>query len=549
MLSNIPTHIDKCKGAMLATAIGDALGWPNEPRSKNRIKKPKVSDYFVGWMRSSNNPRWHDEMILPGEYSDDTQMVLSVARSIIAGDWEKFLVEKELPFWLNYERGGGSALLKAAKSCSENKGQLWQTNYTKGYFNAGGNGATMRILPHVIALAKTQDISVLMLDVVKDTLITHGHPRAFLGATCYAYALTFLMRKDTVLEYGELVSAVIDGQNDWGAGLNTEMFGNWLNVAYKHCDYDFSAEWKKTLSNMLQQLDFIKSSLKKGLILDDTKVLAELECFSNVNGAGDVATLAAIYLASRYANNPVLGIKVAAFSFGADTDTIASITGGLVGMLCGINWIPTEWKRVQDYHCLIQMTELLLADDRKEATKAEVTEVKAQDNGWASTPIGKMRLIDEKSVLNGKKGFVIIKKWQTVLGQTLYTKTFQPNDIQSQHHQADEQIQIFQQASAYDINAQSQNKDVSLVHTKAGMLVQENVQKDITVPNTKCQFALDSASIATMLESPQFKTNITVGKFLKIISVLMESGKTSENIAKQFNVEKAFVDLIKTYIR
>ena len=60
MSMKIPTQIEKCKGAMLATAIGDALGWPNEPCSKNRIKKPKVMDNFVGWIRCSNNPRWHD---------------------------------------------------------------------------------------------------------------------------------------------------------------------------------------------------------------------------------------------------------------------------------------------------------------------------------------------------------------------------------------------------------------------------------------------------------------------------------------------------------
>ena len=35
MSTKIPTQIEKCKGAMLATAIGDALGWPNEQRSRN----------------------------------------------------------------------------------------------------------------------------------------------------------------------------------------------------------------------------------------------------------------------------------------------------------------------------------------------------------------------------------------------------------------------------------------------------------------------------------------------------------------------------------
>ena len=98
MSMKIPTQMEKCKGAMLATAIGDALGWPNEPRAKNRAKKTRAMDNFVGWIRSSNNPRWHDEKILPGEYSDDTQLTLAVARSIIAGGLGDIFVKKNFLF-------------------------------------------------------------------------------------------------------------------------------------------------------------------------------------------------------------------------------------------------------------------------------------------------------------------------------------------------------------------------------------------------------------------------------------------------------------------
>ncbi len=251
MLMVIPSYMEKCKGAMVATAIGDALGWPNELRSKNRAKKLKVSDHFTEWTRISSNPRWHDEKILPGEYSDDTQLTLSVARSMIAGGWEKFFAEKELPFWLNYERGGGGALLRAAKSY---KGGLppWQSRDARKYFNAGGNGAVMRILPHVIAAAKTPDVAELMREVVRDAIITHGHPRAILGATCYAYALDYLLRRESTLEYGELVTVVIDGQKDWGAAFDPEVFGQWLEIAQRHLDYDFSVEWENTRVNMVR---------------------------------------------------------------------------------------------------------------------------------------------------------------------------------------------------------------------------------------------------------------------------------------------------------
>lgn len=533
MPTMILSQIEKCKGAMLAAAIGDALGWPNEPRSKNRAKNTKVNDHFIEWTRSCSSPRYHDEKILAGEYSDDTQMILSVARSIIAGNWEKFLAEKELPYWLKYERGGGGALLKAAKSISEKKVLLWKSNYTRDYFKAGGNGAAMRILPHVIALAKNPNVQDLMLDVIKDTLITHGHPRAFLGATCYAYALEYLLRKETVLEYGELVSTVIDGQKVWGAFPNPELFGEWLDIANQYSGFDYAREWEAVFSNMIHQFEFIRTSLKKGLMLDDNAVLTQLECFSKANGAGDVAVLASIYLASRYANNPALGIKIPAFSFGADTDTIASITGGLLGMLSGTNWIPTEWRAVQDYDCIAQITEILYSDNKGEAVKAGIAEAKSQDNRWEMSPIGAIRQIDSRQAPNGKNGFVVITKWQTVLGQTIYTKKFddrrQPNGqtqfkIPSTTNKLEPVAQFTVQQSLADTPIQ--NFAAS----------QNNLQK---------QFVLNNAIIETLLEKPDFKESITVGKVLKIIQELIMEKDSIEAISKRYKVDAAMIELLR----
>jgi ADP-ribosylglycohydrolase len=546
MSTAIPAQIEKCKGAMLATAIGDALGWPNEPRSKNRAKNLKINGHFVEWTRSSSNPCYHDEKILPGEYSDDTQMTLSVARSVIAGNWEKFLAERELPFWLRYERGGGGALLKAAKSLAAKGVLLWQSSYTRDYFNAGGNGAAMRILPHVIASAKNPDVQRLMIDVIKDTLITHGHPRAFLGATCYAYALDYLLRKETVLEYGELVSAVIDGQKIWGTLPNPELFEKWIEAANQHCGFDYVCAWDDVYANMIRQLEFIKASLKKGLMLDDTKVLTQLECFGKVNGAGDVAALAAIYLASRYASNPALGIKVPAFSFGADTDTIASITGGLLGMLSGTNWIPTEWKVVQDYDCLIQMTELLLSDNKNETnnettneiTKDEVSETKGQYGDWINSPIGKMRPMDKRTVPNGKYAMVIITKWQTSLGQIIYMKEMQRLGNQPQFRQSEDKARLYlNKAQPVHTNAQA----ISPSEQTAGRApVAEQKQQ---------QFILMSADIAALLDNPELNKRITLVKTLQIVGNLLDSDDSTSAIAKRLDTSEATVGIINSYIK
>lgn len=538
MSLTIPTIEEKCKGAMLATAIGDALGWPQEIRSKNRDKNPNLTGFFSDWIRSSKSPRWHDEKILAGEYSDDTQLMLSVARSIVVVNWEKSFVEKELPFWLNYERGGGGALLRAAKSCSQNNLQLWQTKSVKVYFNAGGNGAAMRILPHVIAAtSQKSSIETLMVDVIRNTLITHGHPRAFLGAMCYAYALNYLLKKESVLEYGELVDALICGKDYWCIKPDINVFPNWLNVALHNSGYDFMAEWDNSVTRMLQQLDYIRMSLKKGLMSDDFKILSALECFGKASGAGDVAALAAVYLASKYANSPALAVKAAAYSLGADTDTIASITGGLVGMLNGTEWIPTEWRTVQDFDCLITMTDLLLSNNKKEAIEAVVSLTKI-DNTWDTTPIGMMKQVEFHSVTNGQHGHVIIKKWKTSLGQTLYTKSFQPNDNNSQYQSNNNQISLFQQDSFGELDRTSTDGNQGQLSDSQGS----------TLKNPKRRFVLDMANIESLISNSQFNQALTIGKVIKIIQVLIENSESSASIAKKFKVDQSMVDLLKNFI-
>ena len=542
MATIIPTQKEKCIGAMIATAIGDALGWPNELRAQNTISNAKFNDNFVEWTRRCGRPNWHYEKILPGEYSDDTQMTLSVARSLIAGNWEDVFINKELPFWLDYERGGGRALLKAANSCKKGV-VLWASNNSKEYFNAGGNGAAMRILPHVIISIHSNNTEILIANVIKNAIITHGHPRAILGATCYAFALDYLLRKESKLEYGQLVSAIIDGQNIWGAFPNHDEFTEWNDIANRQAGFNYAQEWNNTLSNMVNKLDFIMDSLKKGLMLDDSKVLTHLECFDKASGAGDVAILTAIYLTSRYANNPVLGIKIPAFSVGADTDTIASMTGGLLGMLSGINWIPNEWRIVQDYSCLMQITELLLVENSKEATRTVVAGVKAQVSGWQNTPIGLMRILDKFNIQNGKNTTVIVTKKESTLGQTMHFKEY----IQNKSVPNNAEIPRQQQLSLHDVIAQQLPDSKNKVEVSAS--VQKPLKEKSAQQKVHHQFILNSDSITDLLNNPQFKNNITIGKVLKIIQALIANDQSKQAIAKRFEITPEMVTLICSYIK
>lgn len=88
--------------------------------------------------------------------------------------------------------------------------------------------------------------------------------------------------------------------------------------------------------------------MRAGALADDRAILESLGCFGRAKGAGTSSAAAAAYLSARYAAQPAQGILRAAFEQGADTDTLASMTGGLMGCLAGSEWLPQPWLQVQD---------------------------------------------------------------------------------------------------------------------------------------------------------------------------------------------------------
>lgn len=525
MMATIPTQIDKCKGAMLATAIGDAMGWPNEMRAKNTKKGFIASDSFIGWSRRCGKPCWHTENIQPGEYSDDMQLTLSVARSIITGSWEEQFMKKELPFWLTYERGGGRALLQSAKF-HKNGVLPWQSKFAAEYFDAGGNGAVMRILPHVIANTYSSALNELISEVIKDAFMTHGHPRAVLGATCYAFALNYLLKKEGVLEYGELVDMLIESRCIWGTLPASSKLSTWIDCARLSARYEYNDVWNSSVNYMVEQLQYIKSALKKGLISEDSKVLSKLGCLGKTNGAGDVTILGAVYLASKYANNPMLGIKIPASLIGADTDTLASITGGLLGMLCGTAWIPSDWRAVQDYDGILQITELLLASNKKEISRSVVAEAKRTAGMWENTPIGWVRKLSAVEYEAGKGRIVSISKYQSALGQTFYKK-----DYRLITQTAEGQIPLY--AKPKTCTKSNEDADYKLAAAS---------------DKGYGEFVVNASNISALLELSELKHK-TFGKVLQIIQAILLDDESASSIAKRFRVDIGAVSVLMKYFK
>ena len=346
----------KAEGAFLALAAGDALGWPQEirrnVRSSARGTSPRIE--FQAWTRRSGGRyRPYEETIGAGEYSDDTQLTLAVARSRTnhGADWWKAFMQVELPRWTIYERGGGGATKRAAQAWLAGRApwQSGKTDVVRRYFDAGGNGVAMRVLPHAVFLAGQDDPASLVHDVVRDGAATHGHPRALVGAAACAYAAWSLARRNRTLGFGELLDLLIDEYGGWGAFPDMGRGGGaWFAAASRVLDEPYEHLWERTVNEMRKLLEQARNGIRGGALADDRAVLRDLGCFGSSNGAGTVTAAAAAYLAARHAAQPAQGVLRAAFERGADTDTLAAVTGGLLGCLAGDEWLPAPWRDVQD---------------------------------------------------------------------------------------------------------------------------------------------------------------------------------------------------------
>lgn len=176
--------------ALLLSAAGDSLGWPQEFARQKRTLKT-----YIAWEKRGGGKWWgYTETINPGDYSDDTQLTLSIARSITSSGvfTPEYFAYLELPLWLNYERGGGHSIKTAARNILKKKSQ-WFTNFYKTrhvtYENAGANGAAMRNLP--IALINVHNEKKFIIETFKNSIITHGHPRAIIGSILIGGAQNF----------------------------------------------------------------------------------------------------------------------------------------------------------------------------------------------------------------------------------------------------------------------------------------------------------------------------------------------------------------------
>jgi ADP-ribosylglycohydrolase len=361
------------KNSILLSAIGDSLGWITEfEKSSDALKNKYVVseiDKFHDWEKYVGGRfNGYLDKIKSGSYSDDTQLLLSVARSIKEnGNVDNIYFSKtELPSWLKYARGAGRTIKNAAKKI-ERKSATWNNNFftykagksTLDYKDSGANGAAMRILP--IALANHNNFEKIKEHIFSNSIVTHGHPRAIVGAILYGYAVdTMLHQNLKEFKYQSYLTELgKDIEQQFKPTFITQPeYRNWITEWNKNQETDFISVYNQTVQETLSAL---RDTFK--FIRDDKSSKESLQsfgCFApTTKGSGISTVIGGIYLAIKHYKTPEKAILEAVNSIGTDTDSIAAFGGGLIGCLYNTDIIPDHWKNAQDVEYLISIANRL----------------------------------------------------------------------------------------------------------------------------------------------------------------------------------------------
>jgi len=438
---------NKYVNSIMLSAIGDSLGWITEFEKSGetlfRKYEVKKVESFLNWEKFVGG-RFNGflDRITSGSYSDDTQLLLAVGRSIKPnGNVDNVYFSKiELPAWLLYARGAGRTIKNAAVKISR-KSASWNNNFFTfnignqkiDYRESGANGAAMRILP--IALSNYGKFEKIKENIFSNSIITHGHPRAIVGAILYGIAINEMLKlNEKEFTYDFYLTNIGKNFEDKFqlTFINNPDYKNWLTEWNRGGTEDFLHLYHKCVEEALSYLRIIYKAIRDNK--EPKEVMEEIGCFSpSTKGSGISTVIAGIYLAAVFYKNPEDAIVNAVNLYGTDTDSIAAFTGGLLGSLYDDIVIPQRWKDVQDSKYL----HLLAINLFKISTSQNVNEIASQMyrgaklfSGISSDlytvneeilfkPLGKGKIIKidrQKTLTRGKYNLIIDIEFE--IGQT-----------------------------------------------------------------------------------------------------------------------------------
>jgi ADP-ribosyl-[dinitrogen reductase] hydrolase len=278
-------------GALIGSVVGDALGAPFEfgPPGRFSARFPTEAR-GVRTEMSGGGPTGRE----PGEFTDDTQMALLLASSLVQqGGLDEADVFERFRAWAQADPPDIGRQTRAVLG----SGRPWHVaaaEHAAQSGHAAGNGSLMRTTPAAIHFSRAGR-EATMTAARRISALTHGDPAA--GEGC------------AVLH--ELIRVALDG-GDPLAAVPTAL----AHVAAEHRD-----RWAAVLAP-----DWTPERATEG------------------NGAV-WPTLGQAVWALRQGGS-FADVLRRVIDLGGDTDTVAAVAGGLAGAVHGITGIPIRWTSV-----------------------------------------------------------------------------------------------------------------------------------------------------------------------------------------------------------
>ncbi len=289
---------NKILGGLWGAVVGDALGLPVQFLSRDEVRRKNVTG-MTG----------HGTFNLPaGSWSDDSSLMLCTVESLLSGfdtrDMGRLFMSWRYegywtPWGQAYDIGNTTdaaiARMKQGKEPEKAGGTDEQSN---------GNGSLMRILPIALYFAQNPEEELLGA-AHRVSCLTHGNPRAQMACGFYCLMAARLVK---------------------GAGPQ-EAYDRAIEKAKEvYGKKPFSSE----LSHFQRIFDGHIGTVPRTAIQSSGYVIDTLE-----------ASISCLLTTGFYSEAVLTAVNP-----GEDTDTTATVTGGLAGIYYGLGAIPEEWIKV-----------------------------------------------------------------------------------------------------------------------------------------------------------------------------------------------------------
>ena len=319
----------------LWAAYGDALGWISELTDSTGLKRRTGGAALcrpVAWTRRIGGRAGITTSLPQGCYSDDTQLRLATGRAIGPNGFDvEAFAKVELPVWLSYGLGGGKSTSAAAENLSKPR-VPWFANTFKGWSSSGGNGAAMRIQPHVWATRDPDDAESYLPDVVRNTICTHSHPTGLLGSVLHALTLAHTMVNGRHPSADDLMATTgIAASLPEIIRRDTEV-GSYWRAAFERESGAFDDAWNRAIDECREAVRIAGVRVSTTNAAERYAALVERLKLRDParRGSGMLTAVASVGLL-WCETAPEEAMRIAANEVGTDTDTIATMAGALVG--------------------------------------------------------------------------------------------------------------------------------------------------------------------------------------------------------------------------